>query len=95
MGFIFHYLCTTLDGTYLPLPSLSPCTPDQIRLVKTGGLILTYKSMLELREGAACHVEPVMRSVQSMRGSWDNEETVPVWCGPGWRNSTQLEQITP
>lgn len=84
IGIYFHYLCATPDRAQLPFFPLFPSIPDQISLVKTGGLILDCKSILELREGAACHVEPVMRSVQSMKGSWDNEETVSVWCGPGW-----------
>lgn len=54
--------------------SSPPCTADQIRLIKTGGLILARKSMVELEDVAFCYVEPLMRLVQSMKGNWNNEK---------------------
>lgn len=47
-----------------------------------------------LEEGAACHVKPVVRSVGSMKGSWNNEKALSLWRGCSSTTHTLLEQIT-
>lgn len=83
---IIHHTWVTATKLCSPFPlSHPPRMSDRTMLIKTGGLISVCKSMVGMGEGAACHVETAMRSVQSMKGSRDNEETLSAWWG---RSST-------